>query len=317
MSEPPPGRPDFQPPSPPPPPPPPPPAPPPPILLTEPPTPFGLPVLSGPVSQPAPPPPDVPRTGAEAVEGDLAAAGEEWGNLKRVLVITLHECRLEGYRVLTDAHLLLGLLAEDDQVTELLQRHGVRASALRKNWAHLKTTDPAPYRLYLVALMLRLAVEDAARRGQDVATAHLLAAMLRDERDLTTKALRDLKVDPAAVRAEVGKLVDALPQVREGRDDPDFIPDYVLPVRGSSCLGIFLGASGVGLAVAILNMFVDRKHLQVAPEFWPTFHIAWAVTLTVVGGVLALFPRQRRTGLGIVFLSIIGYLLALWGWFGP
>lgn len=260
-------------------------------------------------------PPQVEEVPTAAADGEsLDEAIEDWDNLKRTLVITIHECRLEGYRVLTDGHLLLGLLAEDDQVTELLQRYGVRASALRKIWAHLKTTDPAPYRLGLVSLMLRLAVEDAARRGQDVTTAHLLAAMLRDERDFTTEALRDLKVDAAAVRAEVGQLVDQLPQAREQRDDPDFIPDYVLPVRGSSCLGIFVGASGVGLAVAILNMFVDRKHLQVAPEFWPTFHIAWAVTLTVVGGVLSLFPRQRRTGLGIVFLSVIGYVVGVWTW---
>jgi hypothetical protein len=249
------------------------------------------------------------------VDGEsLDEAIKEWDNLKRILVFTVQQSRFEGYRVVTDAQLLLGLLAEDDQITELLQRHGVRPSALRKIWAHMKTTDPAPYHTRMVAVMLQLAVEDAARRGQDVTTAHLLAAMLRDERDFTTEALRDLKVDPAAVRAEVGRMVDQLPQVREQRNDPDFIPDYVLPVRGSSCLGVFVGVGGVGLAVAILNMFVDRKHIQVAPEFWPTFHIAWAVTLTVVGGVLALFPRQRRTGLGIVFLAAIGYIIGVWTW---
>src|SRR5690242_5189263 len=60
----------------------------------------------------------------------------------------------------------------------------------------------------------------AARRNPETAPAHLLVALLVQEDGLVVPILQKLGADPAAIGARAHELVEALPTLSDGGEDP-------------------------------------------------------------------------------------------------
>lgn len=238
---------------------------------------------------------------------------------RRVLLIAEYEARLDLEWKIREFDLLLGLLHENDEAAALLRSRGMTLEGLRgkDGLAEVAWGEKAPLPLPLSALAgitVTTAAEEAGRRGCPVGTPHLLYALLRDDRSLVSRTLVEAwGVDLAEMRAAVWGLLAESSTRPLGENKPAYRPSpYTLP-HGSAILGFLIGGSGVVLAYfALVRLAAGSGHTL--DGILGVFHGSWTLVVVAFGGVLAVIPSRRRTGLGLLVLASVGVVFTLLNW---
>jgi hypothetical protein len=213
-------------------------------------------------------------------------------------------------------HLLQSLLHEEGETAQLLRERGVTQNLLRTIIPRRGGQRPTAELITSVGVewVVEAALAEAERRAVPPDDLFMLYALIRDDRDFVPDALAELGVDVDELREAVWTSLTSRAPLPAGEDDPGY---PTVRWRSSSCLGLVVGGGGVLVALWILNMAVTGHQVPITSVGWAVIHVAWAIVLSVVGGLVALVPRWRRFGLGLLLLGALGWVLAIWAWSQP
>jgi len=126
---------------------------------------------------------------------------------RRVIFYARYEASEFGTQSIETEHILLGLLREEEMLTDLLTRSHTTVESIKKRIAeHFAIREKIPTSVDLPLSkaskrVLGYAVEEMLQRGDKrLATGHLLAGMLREESSFAAGLLMEHGVELDAVR---------------------------------------------------------------------------------------------------------------------
>src|SRR6516165_2955726 len=136
---------------------------------------------------------------------------------KEVLALALKEAKRFNHNYVGTEHLLLGLIKLGQGVAvNVLQRMGLDLERVRMEvekhvgpHPETKMTECIPYTPRAKKVLALAGKEAEALKHSYVGTEHILLGILREGEGIAARVLRNLEVDPARVRNEILKELDA------------------------------------------------------------------------------------------------------------
>jgi len=158
---------------------------------------------------------------------------------KKVLELSLREALQLGHNYIGTEHILLGLIREGEGVAaQVLQKLGADLNRVRQQVIQLLSGYPAPREIPWrpVELAISAAQEEAEENDEtEVASEHLLLALLRDKESLAARMLGEFGVTEGRVRRLLedirsGRTLGSRPRAWTASDDEPDGPWVEAPV---------------------------------------------------------------------------------------
>ena len=175
------------------------------------------------------------------------------GPARKVVVLAQDEARHLNHNYIGTEHVLLGLIRGEDAIAaRVLRELGVDLDEAREQVESIVgygegTGAQAPF-TPRTTKVLQLALREATQLGHDyVSTEHVLLGLVRESEGVAARVLRNLEVDPDAVRREI------LRRLPDGVDESDPL-DEVERQLGREEAGRYLFRGRVGGIRTELNL---------------------------------------------------------------